>query len=308
MTKRDPRQSVSALRQLAAVVLVLMLSAAGGASAARSGAELLPGSGSFAFPFVSAGEKRTITLWYHRPEQTLAEAKIVFVLHGEDRNAQTYRKYWVRIAEQKRFVLLVPEFSMSEFPGTDGYNLGNVSGRNGTRYPEAQWSYTAIENIFDAVRKDNALSAATYDLYGHSAGAQFVHRLVMLKPSARFRIAVAANAGWYMMPDFSLSYPQGLSGASVERAQLAQAFRRKLVVLLGDADNNPNHRTLLRTPAAMLQGLHRLERGQNFYARAQRTAAELNAPFAWTLRIAPEVPHNNARIAPFAAAAMEGSD
>jgi hypothetical protein len=41
-----------------------------------------------------------------------------------------------------------------EFPGSRSYNLGNVSDRNGLRYPEAQWSYTAIEDIFDAVRKD----------------------------------------------------------------------------------------------------------------------------------------------------------
>jgi poly(3-hydroxybutyrate) depolymerase len=289
-------------------LLVVVLSAAGGTCEAKSAAKLAPGAGNFAFPFVSANQKREITVWYHRPEQAGADAKIVFVLHGEARNARTYRKYWIPIAERKGFILLVPEFSKLEFPGSRSYNLGNVSDRNGLRYPEAQWSYTAIEDIFDAVRKDNTLSAASYDLYGHSAGAQFVHRLVLLKPNARFRTAIAANAGWYMMPDANINYPHGLHGAGVERKQLAHAFGRKLVVLLGEADQDPDHRSLSRTPAAMLQGRHRFERGQNFYAHAQRTAAELSARFAWTLKSAPGVPHSNARMAPFAAAAMDTNE
>lgn len=295
-------------KPLVALAFVLVLSGAGWASAAQSNALLSPGSGRFVFTFVSAGEKREIAVWYHRPQQTSAETKIVFVLHGDGRDAQNYRKYWIPFAEQKRFVLLVPEFSRSEFPGTASYNLGNVFSPKGARYPEAQWSYTAIEDIFDVVRKDNALSAATYDLYGHSAGAQFVHRMIMLKPDSRFRIAVAANAGWYMMPDYSVTYPHGLAGVNVDRKQLAQAFGRKLVVLLGDADIDPNHHALSRTPAALLQGRHRFERGQNFYARAQRTAVELNTPLAWTLKIAPGVAHSNARIVPFAAAELERND
>lgn len=298
----------SIVKPFVAAVFVLVLSGAGWAGAAQSDALLRPGSGRFAFAFVNAGEQREIAVWYHRPQQASAEAKIVFVLHGDGRNAQTYRRDWIPVAEQKGFILLVPEFSRSWFPGTAGYNLGNVSDPKGTRYPEAQWSYTAIEDIFDAVRKDNALSAATYDLYGHSAGAQFIHRMIMLKPDSRFRVAIAANAGWYMMPDYSVAYPHGLASANVERKQLAQAFGRRLVVLVGDADIDPNHRALSRTPAAMLQGRHRFERGQNFYARAQRTAAELNAPLAWTLKIAPGVAHSNARIAPFAAAELERND
>jgi poly(3-hydroxybutyrate) depolymerase len=294
--------------QFVAVAVAFVLGGVGWASAAQSEALLLPGSGRFVFSFVSAGERREIPVWYHRPQQASTEAKIVFVLHGDGRDAQTHRKDWIPAAEQNRFMLLVPEFSQAEFPGTASYNLGNLSDRRGARYPEAQWSYTAIEDIFDAVRKHNALSAATYDLYGHSAGAQFVHRMVMLKPDSRFRIAVAANAGWYMTTDYSVTYPYGLAGANVGRKQLAQAFTRKLVVLVGDADIDPNHRALSRTPAAMLQGQHRFERGQNFYARAKRTAAELNVPLAWTLKIAPGVAHSNALMVPFAVLELERKD
>jgi hypothetical protein len=120
-------------------------------------------------------------------------------------------------------------------------------------------------------------------------------------------MAVAANPGWYIMPDFDVAYPYGLRGAGIDEKQAAQAFGRKLVVLLGEKDNDPGHHQLSRSPEAMLQGNHRFERGHNFFDRARRTAAQLNTPLAWSLRIAPGVAHSNARIAPHAASAMAGN-
>jgi hypothetical protein len=291
---------------LAALTIVLTAAFSSVASSASQSvdARLAPGSGRFDFAFLSAGETRTIPVWYHRPAHAGADASIVFVMHGDARNAQTYRKYWIPLAEEKGFVLLVPEFSRAQFPGSRSYNLGNLAARYGTRYPEAQWGYTAIEDIFDLVRTTNSLSARTYDLYGHSAGGQFVHRLVLFKPNARYRIAIAANPGWYAMPDFEIAYPYGLKNAGIDRETLARAFSRRLIVLLGDQDNDPNHHQLSRTPGALAQGEHRFERGHAFFERAKRTAAEMQVPFAWSLQIAPGVAHSNARIAAHAVAAL----
>lgn len=63
-------------------------------------------------------------------------------------------------------------------------NLGNMTGADGASYSRAQGSFSAIEDVFDAVRKANASAARSYDIYGHSAGAQFVHRLVWFLFSA----------------------------------------------------------------------------------------------------------------------------
>jgi poly(3-hydroxybutyrate) depolymerase len=271
-------------------------------------AQLSVGSGSFDFPFMSAGASRRITVWYHRPAGAGADAPIVFVMHGQGRNGSTYRKYWIPFAEERPFVLLVPEFSRDEFPGDWNYNLGNMTTADGTRNPEAQWAYAAVEDIFDLVRRANGFARPRYDIYGHSAGGQFVHRLVLFKPDARYRVAVAANAGWYTMPDFGVAYPYGLGASGMAPARLAPAFARKLVVLLGDQDIDPAHRSLRRTPEALAQGEHRHARGHAFFERARHVAAEMNAPFAWTLHVAPGVGHSNARMAPRAAQFVGGSD
>ena len=286
------------------VAALLLMVAAGPGAAAR----LATGSGSFEFPFASAGAPRSITVWYYRPADAAADAPIVFVMHGHGRNAPTYRNYWIPLAEERRFVLLVPEFSRAEFPGDGHYNLGNMTAADGTRNPEAQWTYTAIEDIFEAVRTANGLEHRSYDIYGHSAGAQFVHRLVMFKPQARFRIAVAANAGWYTMPDSGVRYPYGLAASGLSPTRLAPRFGRTLVVLLGDQDTDPAHPSLRRTPEALAQGSHRHARGHAFFERARQAAAEMNAPFAWTLHVAPGVGHSNARMAPHAAQFVGGND
>ena len=226
-------------------------------------------------------------------------------MHGASRAGEGYRKAWIPFAEKGGYVLLVPEFSRKEFPGNT-YEQGSMVGRDGTRYPESQWTYTAVEDIFDAVRKANGFSAPAYDIYGFSAGGQFLHRFLFFKPDARYRVAVAASAGWYLMPDFEIEYPYGFAGSGVGKDPVARAFGRRVVVLLGGADTDPNHYQLRRTPQAMRQGANRLDRGHAFYERARRAAAEWQTPFNWRLEVAPGVPHSNASMAPFAAKFVGG--
>src|SRR3712207_6943257 len=61
---------------------------------------------------------------------------------------------------------------------------------------------TLFRSLFDFVREATGNPSEQYRIYGHSAGAQFVHRLALFVPEARFATAIAANAGWYTMPTF----------------------------------------------------------------------------------------------------------
>jgi hypothetical protein len=157
------------------------------------------------------------------------------------------------------------------------------------------------------VREATGNRSDRYFLYGHSAGAQFVHRMVMLMPEARFATALAANAGSYTMSDFEVGYPFGLKGAPVDAGKLRAAFERPLVVLLGEEDDDPKDPNLPDAGAARRQGAHRLARGRAFFARAEGVARELDAHFAWRLETVPGVGHDHERMARAASRLLFGA-
>jgi pimeloyl-ACP methyl ester carboxylesterase len=202
-------------------------------------------------------------------------------------------------------VLVVPEFSDKDFPGAACYNLGFVLDDQGRGQPRERWSFSVIETLFDAVRAMTGTRVETYDLYGHSAGAQFVHRYLMFVPEARVGQAIAANAGWYTMPDTGVEFPYGLGASGVSESDLRRALGRRLTVLLGTDDTEPQHPNLRRGPEAMAQGEHRLDRGKAFLKAAEATAADMKIPLGWRLRLVDGVGHDNGAMAGPAAALLD---
>ncbi|MET0532980.1 MAG: hypothetical protein ABW171_02040 [Steroidobacter sp.] len=246
-----------------------------------------------------------LPVWYLRPEGTPADAPVVFVMHGVKRDADRYLDEWVATATQHRFIVVVPEFTSKAFPGANGYNFGGVFGEDGAERPRSQWSYSAIEPIFDAVREVEKLTSTQYWLFGHSAGAQFVHRYAMLGLGQRMHAAISANAGSYMFATEAVRWPFGVAGAPKDQFDLARAFSSPLVLLLGSADNDPAHSSLPHQPEADAQGAHRFARGQNFYAQARDAASKARLKFQWSCVVAPGVAHENGKMAEFAATIIE---
>ena len=140
-----------------------------------------------------------------------------------------------------------------------------------------------------------------YTLFGHSAGSQFLHRFLYYVSGARVKRAIAANAGWYTMPDFGVRYPYGLAESGVTVEVLAGYFARDLVVLLGDADTLREDDDLRKTPEAELQGAHRFDRGRTFYRVARARAEALGVDFNWRLQEVQGAGHSNAEMTPAAA-------
>lgn len=268
-------------------------------AAATAAAERLPtGDGSFVF---TGWQGPAITVFTHLPTTVTADTPIVFVMHGRGRDAERYRKEWAGLADANKFILITPQFDKAAFPDTQMYNHGGFRNADGSLRPRAQWTFSAIEPMFDAVKARTGSKVARYAIYGHSAGAQFVHRYVLLVPHPRISAAVSANAGSYAWPSFEKDYPFGLRGAPVDNAQLKRAFATPLVVLLGTADIDPNSESLPRDPAAMEQGPYRLARGKAFYTAAEAKAKELGVPFRWRLRYADGIAHSDGGMAAFAA-------
>ncbi len=239
-----------------------------------------------------------VRVFITRPLHLEADRPIVFVMHGVNRNAADYRDQWHELAKEHSFLLVVPEFSDRHFPGTESYNLGNVFDRDGKAVSRPRWSYSVIEPVFDEVRRRFGMTARRYSLYGHSAGAQFVHRFIFHVPEARVSQIVSANAGWYMMPDFEQDFPYGMRRSAVTRENLAAALQLPVTILLGEEDADGDHPTLRRSPEAMAQGDHRLERGFSFFEEAESYALREKIPFGWQLVTVPGAGHDNRLMAP----------
>jgi len=232
----------------------------------------------------------------HRPAAWRPGGPVVVVIHGVRRNAEEYRDAWVPHAEARVFLLLCPEFSQGAFPGARHFNQGNA------RAPRAEWRFGALEAAVDAALAGQGdAPGRDFALYGHSAGAQFVHRHLLLTGAARVRRTVIANAGWYSFPDAAIPFPHGLGGLDLDPGALRRALARDVVILLGEADTDPHHPSLRRDPVTDRQGLHRLERGRNFFAAAEALAAASGSPFGWRLVTVPGVAHVNAAMAVAAA-------
>jgi archaellin len=291
-------------RKICVLAIWLLLTIVSFAHAADT---LNAGVGSFIFKDYQGNQGKPIIIWYYMPKVFKANMQVVFVMHGVKRNGQKYRDSWIKYAEQKKFLLLVPEFSEQHYPGSRQYNLGNMFSPSGKPKAKSKWTYTAIEHIFDYVRNTANLKAESYSIYGHSAGAQFVHRLVLFLPDARINTSISANAGWYTMPTKRFEFPYGLKKSPISLKQLKNAFKQNLIVLLGDKDTDENHKHLRKTREAMAQGKHRFARGINFFKSAKRETARLKVPLNWKVKTVEGVSHSNLRMAEAAAKLISGN-
>jgi hypothetical protein len=227
----------------------------------------------------------------YRPGSATQQSPVVIVLHGAERNASlTYRR-WKRLSARFGFTVIVPEFSLRAYPGAR-YTLGGPPGKG---------SLDSIVPLFRTVRSRLHLCRDSFSLYGHSAGAQLVHRFLLLNPSAPVDQAIVSEAGWFTMLDFATAWPNGLGGTAVEPRTLAPLFARNVTIVVGDKDRDPNDRRLRRNPTVDRQGITRLDRGIAFFTGARTLAQSWGDTFGWRLEVMRDVAHDGGRSAEFAA-------
>ena len=228
-------------------------------------------------------------------------APILFIFPGMNRNADDYLETWIPLAEQYSIMVFSFEFSDYYYPNSTSYQLGYVRDFNNNFTNEDIWTFSLIEPVFDRIKNDLDYIGNQYNMFGHSAGAQFVHRYVQFKPNSRINKAVSANAGWYTLPDTIISFPYGLKGTSINSNDLESSFLKNLEIHLGQNDNNPNDPFLNTTDGANLQGNHRLSRGQYFILKSDSIAQTMNFNSNWIKKEVPNVGHQQVNMAAFAA-------
>lgn len=269
------------------VALILLLQFSLAVKAVRSQELFRDPTSSFVFDASLGNRAPPITVWYYRPEHFEPATRVVFLMHGSSRTGKEARDLGSIYAKKHNFILLAPEFSQQQYPD-DSYAFGNMLSPDNRLLPESNWAFTTIERLFDLVRKTLHLNIETYDIVGHSAGGQLVHRLVLFAPYSRFRRAVASSPGRYAYPSGSERFPYGFKGTSLDSAVIARAFSRDFVLVLGDRDTVDRD----REPQAMNQGTNRFARGLRFFATATEEANRLKVPFGWRLRILDGVDHS----------------
>lgn len=276
------------------VATAFILSAATPCVAQTTSVAQMPDTlGSFEFYDVRGDVNRPLKVWYSRPSGSKAATRVVFLLHGSSRTGQQAQQLGAPFARTGDFVLIAPEFSEEHYPETV-YDFGGVTDPAGRVRPDSAWSLNVIEHLFDAVRKAIPSVDSTYDIVGHSAGGQFVHRLVLFVPQARFRRAVVSSPGRFAMPTWQARFPYGLIGSPADSNALRKAFSRDVVIILGDRD--VADQTRQREPETIAQGKNRLARGLRFFATAAEQAFDLGVPLGWQLQIVHGVDHDPPRM------------
>jgi len=253
------------------------------ASAAVSEVEF----GDFEFRDERGRRDRPIHVWFARPRDVGPDSRVLFVLHGDSRTGQIARDSIARRTEARRFIVVAPQFRQAEYPG-EAYDLGGMVDSSSELQPRADWALLLIEHLFHQLRERWSLTSTSYDIIGHSAGGQFVQRLVLFVPEARFRRAVASGPGTVAVPDETIDAPYGLRGVSLPPRMLETSLTRDFVLVVGERDIAEGAR-----PRVVLeQGKTRVSRAFRLFAIAHEAAVERGVPLTWRLRVVPKLDHS----------------
>jgi len=253
------------------------------------------GKSSFVFADRRGEPSRPVTVWMFVPDGCTSACPLQFVMHGVKRNGEHHLDRAVELAKVAHFIVVAPEFSRAVFPKDEDYSLG----RSLSEADPEKWAFAVPEHLFDELRAKFGFSAATYRLFGHSAGGQFVHRLHLFYPNHRAQPIIAANPGWYTQLEWSGSakgyrFPYNTAGSKVDAARACNALSREFTLMLGDADVDANPPSLNNSAGAIAQGRDRLTKGNAFFDNAQAAALALKCEFKWRKLIIPGVAHDGA--------------
>ncbi len=233
--------------------------------------------------------------WVALPTRSSRQARLAVVLHGVRRNAREYLETWREWSQRTHRPVLAPHFDERNWPGAQAYNLGNVLTDDGTVKPRRMWAFTALGHLIVETQSRAGLTDATWDLFGHSAGAQLAHRFALLQADPTLSRVAVAGAGWFTVPDPGIDWPYGTRhpALGVDQAALTRWLRRPLVLLRGEHDRHRDEH-LRVGPAADAQGRTRWDRAAHMLA----VGLAQDPDCRWELVEVAGAGHNEQEIAP----------
>ena len=259
-----------------------------------------PGASSVAYRD-PAFPNQPLILHAARPGNWHPGMPVLFVHHGVGRNGRDYRDYWLAHVDAGAMLAIAVEFPEASFPQYLFYNFGNMHAADGTLNPRWQWTFGIDTTLFAALRQQGITTTTRYALFGHSAGGQYVHRMLSFGYRDQVAVAVSANAGTYAMPDLTIAWPWGLGATEVTADDLRTLLAFPLTVMAGTADIKTTGRFFPGGPKSLKQGPNRHARAHTYLRTAQQAAATLGVALAWTVIDVRDVGHDGRRMSDAAA-------
>lgn len=238
--------------------------------------------------------------------------RVLIVIHGRLRNAETYRKSGEVAAElagqTANTLVIAPQFlnesdvslyslpaSVLRWQGNDWMGGGLSTG------PNPLSSYAALDEIVARLSDRKQFpDVKQIVIFGHSGGAQVVQRYALLaqeQPALktegiRLRYVVANPSSYAYFNEqrpvafdhakcpgfnrwkYGLVDPPIYSGGQTPAQLEGRYVKREVIYLLGQQDTDPQHPALDKSCAAKAQGAYRLERGKLFFGYLLRRHPE----------------------------------
>ena len=144
------------------------------------------------------------------------------------------------------------------------------------------------------------LSTSQYMMFGHSAGAQFTHRYMLLSNDKRISNAVIANAGWYTFLNES-NFPYGIKNSPIDISNdhIKWFMSNKTSLLI--ANNDINLKSVNSSKGAKKQGITRVDRAENYFNSLINISDNKKIPFRWSYKVIDKADHDYLKITPVAA-------
>ncbi len=208
------------------------------------------------------------------------------------RNGDEYRDFWIDAADRHDLLIVAPTFSDEHFPEAETYNNGMVKAADGSTAQPESWTYHVPARVAAALTRAGVMAEGKARIFGHSAGGQFLHRMVSLVGFGPFRSVIAANAGWYSLPTLGAEFPAGLGGIGLGEGDLRRLLAADLWILAGQKDCEAAAENLPSSPEAQAQGPGRLQRARHYVEQGRAAAAALGVAFGWRITEVPGVDHD----------------
>ncbi|MFQ3172937.1 MAG: hypothetical protein ACI8W0_000017 [Flavobacterium sp.] len=290
------------------------------------------GSGEFLIEGGDGKKEKAIPIYYHMPKNYKSDSKILIVIPGSGRNADSYRDAWVEESEKYGVLILSPMYKEVEYD-YGAYHMGNLiynlNLESSAKYDQNsnkvfldeelfsfeinsnrnEWIYNDFDRMFDNVVKALGSTQTEYDIFGHSAGGQILHRFAIFQPNSKANRILASNSGSYTLPDFNNELPFGIENTVLTKENIETSFKKNLVLFIGELDNeNEQGGLMLRSPSVDKQGTHRLERGKYFFNKSKDIAEEMGYEFKWKIIVVPKVGHDHRKMGNAAGEYLYGKD